>query len=267
MIKKLPPLILFGLPLLLAAALKWVIWSPDITPFNADEAIVALMARHINQGHLPTFFYGQYYMGSLDAIIIAIGFRIFEEDIWVIRLVQSVLYLGTVVTTIALASRIIKTSRAALYAGLLVAIPAVNAALYSTVSLGEYGEMLLMGNLLILGGMGTIEEIRKDRINRKRVLWGLAAWGLGAGFAFWVLGLTLVYSIPVMICILWYLIKQHKPVLIQCLAFLAAGGLIGSSPWWGSAIADGSWAIFSELVGGAIAGQLEESGLSNLLRG
>lgn len=257
--KKLPKLLLYGLPLLLAAVLKSFIWPTEITPFNADEAIVALMARHINQGQITAFFYGQYYMGSLDAIIVSLGFRIFGEHVWVIRLVQSALYLGTVVTTVMLASRVLKHTRAALYAGLLVAIPTVNVALYSTVSLGGYGELLLIGNLLLLGGMGTIQQLKKDELLTRRHYWGLAAWALGAGFAFWVLGLTVVYSMPILIGIFYRLVKHKDPVLLKGLLTLAVGGLAGSSPWWGTAIMNGNLAILAELAGGAIAGAREGS--------
>jgi 4-amino-4-deoxy-L-arabinose transferase-like glycosyltransferase len=223
-------------------------------PFNADEAIVALMARHINQGQLMAFFYGQYYMGSLDAIIIALGFRVFGEHVWVIRLVQSALYLGTVATTVMLASRVLKSTQATLYAGLLVAIPTVNVVLYSTVSLGGYGEMLLIGNLLLLGGLGIIDQFKKGEALSKQHYWGMVAWGLGAGFAFWVLGLSLVYSLPILIGIIFRLLKHKDPVLFKGLLSLAAGGLAGSSPWWGTAIMTGNIAILTELAGGAIAG-------------
>ena len=52
-------------------ALKVVLLALDAAPFNADEAVVALMARHILQGERPWFFYGQAYMGSLDAYLVA----------------------------------------------------------------------------------------------------------------------------------------------------------------------------------------------------
>lgn len=252
--KKIHPIIIYSLPLLFAVFVKSLIWSPEVTPFNADEAIVGLMARHINQGHLPAFFYGQYYMGSLDAVIVSLGFKVFGEGVWVIRLVQSILYLGTVTTTVILAQRVLKSSRAALYAGLLIAIPAVNMALYSTVSLGGYGEMLLIGNLLLLGGLGTIDELKREQIRENRVIWGLFIWGFGAGFGFWVLGLTLVYIIPVLIWFIKYLAKQQKSILVKGIICLAAGGILGSSPWWATAIMDGKWAVLSELAGGAIAG-------------
>ena len=149
-------ILIYLIPLVIASAIKLYIHPPDIMPFNSDEAIVALMARHINQGNIPVFFYGQTYMGSLDAMLVAIGFRILGEEVWVIRFVQSLLYLGTVLTTMMIASRLLKFERAALYAGLMMAIPPINTSLYSTASLGGYGEMLLMGNLLLLGGISVI---------------------------------------------------------------------------------------------------------------
>lgn len=261
MAKKIHPLIMYGVPILLAAILKGFVIPVGTTPFNADEAIVALMARHINQGQLPAFFYGQYYMGSLDAMLIAVFFRILGEHVWVIRVVQSILYLGTVATTVLLASKVIKNDRAAFYAGLLVALPTVNVTLYSTVSLGGYGEMLLIGNLLLLGGIGVIDQLQVPQKTNAKVYWCLVAWGFGAGFAFWVVGLTLVYSLPVIIGLVWLLIKKNRDILLPGLFCLGIGGILGSSPWWGSALIAGNLDVITELAGGAISGVSEGSRL------
>jgi len=136
--------------LLIAVAWKMVFLFWDVVPFNADEAVVALMARHMLSGELPVFFYGQAYMGSLDAYLVSVGFAILGEEVWVIRLVQTLLYLGIVATTFFLADYIFKSWKAGLAAGLLMAIPAVNTSLYTTASLGGYGEALLLGNLMLL---------------------------------------------------------------------------------------------------------------------
>src|SRR5512134_3850864 len=91
-----------ALILLLAAAWKSLFLLLDVIPFNADEAVVALMARHILMGERPVFFYGQAYMGSLDAFLIAGAFRLFGEGVWAIRLVQAWLYLLVLGTTAGL---------------------------------------------------------------------------------------------------------------------------------------------------------------------
>jgi len=83
----------------LALLLKLALIALDALPFNADEAVVGLMARHIQGGSWPTFFYGQAYMGSLDASLVALAFRLLGERVESIRIVQTILYAGTIMTT------------------------------------------------------------------------------------------------------------------------------------------------------------------------
>nr|HMN61443.1 hypothetical protein [Anaerolinea sp.] len=64
--------------LMVSAAWKIILLALDVVPLNSDEAIVGLMARHILLGERPIFFYGQSYMGSLDAFLVAAGFRLLE---------------------------------------------------------------------------------------------------------------------------------------------------------------------------------------------
>ena len=243
------------LPVIVAAVLKCALLLTGRIPFNSDEAIVALMARHINQGILPNFFYGQAYMGSMDAILVALGFRIFGQFIWVIRAVQSILFLGTVATTALLGFKLFRSKSIALISGLLIAVPPVNITLYTTVSLGGYGEMLLIGNLLLLSGLLIIQNVKGEGFKPdRRYFISLIAWGLGAGFGFWVIGLSLVYTIPIAFALFWEIIKTSKMKLVfKSVALILSGAIIGSLPWWTFAISEGSAALISELTGGAIA--------------
>src|SRR5574341_984773 len=97
----------FGLlvALSIAVALKALLLALDCVPFNADEAVVALMARNILRGERPVFFYGQAYLGSTDAWLIALSFSIFGEMVFAIRAVQIALFAGFVWTTYLLAKR------------------------------------------------------------------------------------------------------------------------------------------------------------------
>jgi hypothetical protein len=242
--------------------------------FNADEAVVALMARHILQGERPVFFYGQAYMGSLDAYLIAAGFAVFGEEVWVLRLVQVLLYMGTLYSTYLLGKAALGTGEAGVLAAWLMAIPAVNVTLYTTVTLGGYGEMLLLGNLILLATLRIAKQLTKGRRPRA---WNWLAFGFLTGFGLWAFGLSLVYSFPAILFLAWTAWKagpvsdparlrmpaelrpggSRRERLLECAGWaywIAAGSLAGAAPWWGYALATGSGSSLSELGGSALAG-------------
>ncbi len=181
-------IVLFG-----AAAWKGIFLIWQRFPFNSDEAIVGLMARHILQGARPVFFYGQSYMGSLDAWLTAVAFSVFGQQVWVIRLVQTILYLGIVASSVWIVWRISGSRRSMLVTGLLLAIPTVNVLVYTTVSLGGYNEALLFGNLILAACIEM--NIQKKRTGRVP-LWFFAGFGLSAGLGIWAHYLTIVYALP-----------------------------------------------------------------------
>ncbi len=243
---------------LVAMGLKTWLVSGGWVSFNSDEAIVALMARHILNGARPTFFYGQAYMGSLDAFLVAVGFKILGEQVWVIRLVQAALYLWVLVSTAVLGKLIFGERRVGALGALLLAIPAVNVTLYTTASLGGYGETLLLGNLILICTLQIGERQRAGAFPGKLLWWGLC--GLLSGLGLWAFGLTLVYSLPALAYLIymgWQ--QQHtEPIPFRRLASgylaLGAAGLLGAAPWWAFAIKNGFQALLIELTGGAIAG-------------
>jgi hypothetical protein len=185
-------------------ALKGLLLALDAVPFNADEAIVALMARHIRQGARPWFFYGQAYMGSLDACLVAGAFSLTGESVLAVRVVQTILFAATLLTSFVVARRITGSAHVALLTVVLLAFPPVLLTLYTTVSLGGYGEALLAGNLLLWLGH------RLGREDQDRA-WAWMMWGLTAGIGFWAFGLVLVYAVPVALWLLWQTLTPHQP--------------------------------------------------------
>ncbi|MBE0690593.1 MAG: hypothetical protein IH587_10785, partial [Anaerolineae bacterium] len=83
---------MLGIALIVAIIGRILLLLSNTVSFHSDEAIVGLMARHILAGERPTFFFGQAYMGSLDAWLVALGFRLLGESVQTIRIVQSLLY-------------------------------------------------------------------------------------------------------------------------------------------------------------------------------
>ena len=243
--------------LLVAAGYKALIVSLGLVPFNADEAIVGLMAGHILKGETPLFFYGQAYMGSLDAYLVAAGFALFGRSVAVIRLVQAILYLLTIITTVFLGRAFWGSTKAGLIAGGLLAIPTVNLTLYTTASLGGYGEALLIGNLVLLCGWNLAHRPAPGAgENRQRAgYYGLfLLWGFLAGLGFWANALSLIYSLPVGVFILWRLVSRAKKWGWVGPLFLLLVGLgIGSCPWWIYASRNGLSALIGEILGQAVA--------------
>jgi 4-amino-4-deoxy-L-arabinose transferase-like glycosyltransferase len=232
--------------LLAALALKLSLLFANALPFNSDEAVVALMARHILQGERPLFFYGQAYMGSLDAYLVAGGFAVFGQEVWVVRAVQIALYLITMGVVYSFVLRAFRSPRAAAIAALLMALPAINQTLYTTVSLGGYGEALLIGALAMLLCLPPAS----GRVGPLRSL----VLGLLLGIGLWVFPLNLTMSLPAIITLVWFAKRTMRwrdlapPALLTALGFA-----IGASPWLASVTRLGPSA-FSELLGGAIAG-------------
>jgi hypothetical protein len=231
---------------LLSALFKLGLIGEGVFPFNADEAIVALMARHTLQGEWPVFFYGQAYMGSLDATLAAIGFRLLGEQVLVIRLLQVAIYCGTIVTTILLGWRLFPNRIAGLIAGLVLAVPTTNLTVYTTVSLGGYGEALLIGNLILLTGLRAYREQFPLPISF------LLGFLLGLGF--WVFGLTLVFSVAVILMLLRGVWALRPTQRVRTISSIALGTVLGLSPviYWVSV--HGFNALFAELGGAAVAG-------------
>ena len=236
----------------LAAAWKTIFIFWDVIPFNSDEANVGLMARHILMGERPVFFYGQAYMGSLDAFLVAAGFALFGQQVWVIRVVQLVLYLCTVATTSWIAQEAFGSQKAGLLAAGLLAIPTVNVTLYTTASLGGYGEALLLGNLILLVSLVVARRHLLVETARFPWLW-LGLWGVLAGCGLWANGLTLVYSLPAGLYLVWAMAKNRRRWLGPFVLSAGLGFLLGALPWWIFALANGPGQLLLELFGTAVA--------------
>ncbi len=239
--------------LILLAATVWkvILVVADRIPFNGDESVVALMARHIAHGQWMVFMYGQAYMGSLDASLIALGFWIFGEHVWVIRMVQILLYLLILTTTILLGKEAFNKWSVGLLAAALLAIPPVNVTLYTTATQGGYGETLLIGNLLFLLALKNVKSYHPAM---------LCLWGFLAGLGFWADGLTMVYSVPAAIYLLLAFLRQRAGVkmVLSRLAVIAGGALLGLLPVWVYIIQNGLQPLIHDLTGSAM--NVEEAG-------
>ena len=57
---------------------RLVLLNHNQAGIESDEAIIGLMGKHIlEDGEFPIFYYGQAYMGSLEAILTSLSFKLF----------------------------------------------------------------------------------------------------------------------------------------------------------------------------------------------
>lgn len=218
------PLRALAIVLLLALLGRGLLLAADVVSFHSDEAVVGLMARHIAQGNAPVFFYGQAYMGSLDAWLIAAGFALFGDSVLTIRLVQSALYLLAVALSFAAGWRLSGNTIVASVSGLTLAIPPTLLALYTTATLGGYNETLILGAAVVILAWDVTHDHAASR-------WRWLVLGVCTGLGWWTNGLIVVYALPAAMLLLWTWIRQRR-VPFGGLALALLGFAVGSLPWW-----------------------------------
>jgi 4-amino-4-deoxy-L-arabinose transferase-like glycosyltransferase len=213
-----------GLPLVVpfvaAALLKAILVPMNAIPFDSDEAIPMLMAKHILSGEWSLFWYGEDYGGSLDSFLIAGAYSLVGVSVTAARVVQSFEYLGAILFTYLLARRIVHNRFAALATAWLMALPTPLLSLFTTTTL-LYTSVMLLGSMLLFVGHKLLHESEKS----------LALWlvfGALAGLAFWTFGILVIYILPVGLLMLSRLRRQlWLHYLLAALAFF-----LFSSPWW-----------------------------------
>lgn len=176
----------FVLVILLAIAVQlWVAlkWSGS---FDSDEAIIGLMSRHILEGNIPIYFYGQHYLGSLDAILAAPFLHIFGSSVLTLRISCIVLF-GLFLILHAILVAHLWNRPTALVSLLLIALPSWRILWFSHRPNIALGLTFLLGTLAFLLALYIIQ---RDR--HRFALLGILGCVLGLGA--WVHPITLIYG-------------------------------------------------------------------------
>lgn len=231
---------------------RFLLLSINAFPFNSDEAIVGLMAKHILDGENFIYFYGQSYMGSLDAYLVALGFLLFGEKIWVIRLSQVVLYGLVIIFSYLFVDTSFKNKRIAFISSLFLVFPSVNVVLYTTVSLGGYGEALLVGVVSFYIAALIVKGIE----NHKKINYvylGILGFLLGVGLYVNPISLTMI--IPAFVFVVWNILRlnKSKTKLFVHLLFFLILFLLGSALFWYSLLMTNGSSVIREIGGSAVS--------------
>lgn len=203
----------------LASRLAFLFWT-DFA-IESDEAVVGLMAKHIAEGrHFPVWYYGQEYMGALEAYVAALFVGVLGPTAAALKLTALVFALVFVGCATVLARRILGAA-GGLIAGLYLAAPPLLLALWTLKLRGGFVSTLAIGHVILLLAhtLGT----------RGATLRGSFALGLFVGLGIW-LNLLIV---PFVAAAGLYLLSRRQVLLRPAtLALCFLGFAVGAAPFW-----------------------------------
>ena len=230
----------------------WLLHSP-FGEVEADESVVGLMALHVLQGERPVFYWGQPYLGSLEAYLVASVFAVAPPSNLLLKLVPTVVFFVFVVLAYSGARRDLGLGPALLTA-LYYCLPGSFLLFWSTKARGGYVELLALGQALIF--LAPWAARRGPRLDGR-----LALYGFLAGLALWTHTLGLAWVVPAAI---YSATRLGKRLLGAPLLAAVAGGLIGLGPAIAENVRTGGQTL-EALQGGGSSGEVAQENFRKLV--
>ena len=198
-----PAAALIGI-VLAALAQRLYVLAVKLPTINSDEAIIGLMARHIQAGARPFFYYGQSYYGPLDAYLDALVFSLWGSSDLTLRLLPLLCSLLFVPAVYWLGSRLYSV-RVGLVSALFAAVCPAFLAVRGLKGDAAYSLVLLIGTLNLL-----LFQDWLARPSRWKLV-GLAALSL---LGTWVFPLMLYYVFAMLATAVWVALKARQRISV-----------------------------------------------------
>src|SRR5688572_15441770 len=174
---------LFWAALAIAARLPFLFTGK--IPFDSDEAVEGLMARHVLEGELPAFFWGQAFKGVPEVYASAAAFALFGSSVTVLKSVTLLLFALYVALNFVLLDRL-TTRWVATCASLLLIFAPPALVFWSLDASAEYIVIMLLGTVLLLLCLRLAAPDRAESREQRAEAPRLLAVGLVVGLALWV---------------------------------------------------------------------------------
>jgi 4-amino-4-deoxy-L-arabinose transferase-like glycosyltransferase len=177
--------------MVIAAGFRVYVTSRTLTTVDSDQAVLGIMAYHIQTGDRPVFFYGQPYAGSLEAYMAALLFHLFGAHDGTLRLPAlafSVVFVGTVYWL----GMVLYGYRIAVVAGLFLALGPALLIVWSTAAGANYIEAMVFGTVLLL------LAVRYPDLRVMPVAVAVGG-GLLAGLGLWIQPMIGEYLLPLVV--------------------------------------------------------------------
>jgi hypothetical protein len=156
-------------------------------PTNSDEGTMGIMALHIaSHGEHPIYFYGQDYMGALEAYLAAVSFHLFGVSLLTLRL-GVILLSSLFLASMYLLTSLLYTKKMALAVLVLLSMGSSGIVLREIYATGGSSQTLLFGSLSFCLATWLSMTYNQD-LTPAIHSWRIAAyslWGLVIGLGLW----------------------------------------------------------------------------------
>ncbi|MBU4275329.1 MAG: discoidin domain-containing protein [Proteobacteria bacterium] len=156
----------------------WLISCPSLSQVDYDEAVTGLMALEILQGKHQLLFWGQPYMGTLEAYLAALLFKLFGPSTLMLRL-SLLIYGSAGVLALYSLGRSAGGRRLGLLAACLWSLPPLFLSFQGVYVTGGHLEAVVAGALLLAGACRLAFDPP-----RRAGLWALGL-GVVGGLGLW----------------------------------------------------------------------------------
>ncbi|MGH2517781.1 MAG: ArnT family glycosyltransferase, partial [Ktedonobacterales bacterium] len=182
----------------------------------------------LRNGAHPIFFYGQNYMGALEAYLGAAAFKVFGVSVVSLRLGVLLLYALFLASTYLLAA-LLYDRRVALVSVVVLGLGTHEILFRQLEAAGGYSETLAFGSLAVLLASWLAWSYAPDlSVTERHRRWAAyAAWGLVVGLGLWSDVLVLPYLLAAGAILLLFCRSELRT---WALALLAAGFTLGALP-------------------------------------
>lgn len=197
-------------------AIRWWVLSTPLGEVDQDEAVLGLMARHVLDGEVSVFFWGQAYGGAQEAVLTAGVFALFGPGALTLKLVPLALY-GVATALVWRVGRRAVGEPAATVGALLFWLGPAFFVLRSTRAYGFYGTAMVVSLAVLLVVL---------RLRERDSLPETAALGLLLGVGWWTTPQIVFVAAPALV---WLVAGTHR--LLRRVPVMALGAVLGAAPW------------------------------------
>ena len=205
-----------GLAIAAGIVLRAVVYRSSLGVLDGDEAVWGLMARHVLDGELSAFFWGQGYGGTLEVIITAPLFALFGTSTLAMRLVPVGLTAVAAVLLWRVGRRTIGDPGARIAAVLLWVWPPY-LVWKSERAHGFYGSGLVLASIVLL--LVVRLAGRRSRVDA-------ALLGLVLGLGWWQTPQIVPIALPALAWLVW-----RRPGIWRDGWVIVPAAFVGALPW------------------------------------